>query len=236
MSLRRRPPSDGGFQPGSRAHGTRDAHIDPALHVDEPDEPDEFDESPSQETRRTGAIVRASKSDGPSHKTASIPRPASDETSVRIVAEDAARTAAMSREFTRPIAREKRLVRSPSKRLLVIGGLAVIGSALVGVLFVLPVTAWLQQQDDIDRKQLELVALEEANARLTDEVERLKTPEGIEEAAREEIGYVQRGERRLTVLPTPDAPLTLPTGWPYDQIAQIIVVKSQGDVTPDTTP
>ena len=50
----------------------------------------------------------------------------------------------------------------------------------------------------------ELAALDQANAELADEVSKLNTPEGIEEAAREEIGYVQRGEIRLTVLPEPD--------------------------------
>lgn len=190
---------------------------------------------PSAANVRPGS--RTHGSSGSSHKTSQIPRPKLTEVEAEPdPTSDRSATAALSREFTRPIAREKRLVRTPGKRWIIIGGLSVIGAALVGVLFVLPVTAWLQQQDDIDAKQRELVALEQANAKLADEVERLKTPEGIEEAAREEIGYVQRGERRLTVLPEPDAPLTLPTGWPYDAIAQVIVTTSQGIVTPDTAP
>jgi len=54
----------------------------------------------------------------------------------------------------------------------------------------------------------------------------LQTPEGIEEAAREEIGYVQRGEIRLTMLPAPPAPITMPSGWPYDTLAQIVAVRA----------
>ena len=63
-------------------------------------------------------------------------------------------------------------------------------------------------------------------AELTNEVSRLQTAEGIEEAAREEIGYVQRGEIRLTVLPAPNAPVTMPGGWPYDTVAQIVAVRT----------
>ena len=63
-------------------------------------------------------------------------------------------------------------------------------------------------------------------ASMTREIEQLQTPEGIEEAAREVIGYVQRGEIRLTVLPGTEAPTVLPSGWPYDQMAQVVAVRS----------
>ncbi|MEI7547870.1 MAG: hypothetical protein WCK21_07405, partial [Actinomycetota bacterium] len=62
---------------------------------------------------------------------------------------------------------------------------------------------------------------------LADEVAKLQTPAGIEEAAREEIGFVQRGEIRLTVLPAPQAPITMPDGWPYDAVARIIQARAQ---------
>jgi cell division protein FtsB len=135
-------------------------------------------------------------------------------------------------DFTRPISRDKQLVKGRGKRGFVAIGAMVITAALVAALFVLPVKAWLRQQDDIARKQKELTALEAANNELADEVNRLQTPEGIKEAAREEIGYVQRGEIRLSVLPAPDAPITMPDGWPYDAVAQIVAVRSQGAITP----
>ena len=81
-------------------------------------------------------------------------------------------------------------------------------------------------------KAKELAALDKANAALSDDVGRLQTPEGIEEAAREEIGYVQRGEIRLTMLPAPPAPITMPSGWPYDAIAQIVAVRTADAATP----
>ena len=37
---------------------------------------------------------------------------------------------------------------------------------------------------------------------------------------------MQRGEIRLTVLPAPNAPITMPSGWPYDTMAQIVAVRA----------
>jgi cell division protein FtsB len=129
-------------------------------------------------------------------------------------------------EFTRPIAKEKQLVKGRGKRLLFALVATVIAAALIASLFVLPVKSWLQQRDDLARKQNELAVLGNANAQLAADVNRLQTPDGIKEAARQEVGYVGIGEQRISVLSTPNAPLTLPTGWPYDAIAQIVAVRS----------
>lgn len=168
------------------------------------------------------------------HSTTTIPRP-KDATSTRPrpargdgQRDDETRFA----DFTRPIATEKRLVKGRGKRGLIALAATVITAALVAALFVLPVKAWLRQRDDIERKQRELAALDQANAQLTDEVGRLQTPEGVEEAAREEIGYVQRGEIRLTVLSSTAAPATMPSGWPYDALNQIVTVRSSEATAP----
>ncbi|MEO8267319.1 MAG: septum formation initiator family protein [Ilumatobacteraceae bacterium] len=129
-------------------------------------------------------------------------------------------------EFTRPIAKDKRLVKGRGKRLVFLLIAVVIAAALIASLFVLPVKSWLQQRDDLTRKQNELAVLNNANAQLAADVTRLQTPDGIKEAARQEVGYVGIGEQRISVLKTPNAPLTLPTGWPYDAIAQIIAVRN----------
>lgn len=167
------------------------------------------------------------------HKTSAIPRP-------KDATKDATRgtTAVLDRrddtllgDFTRPIDHSKRLVRGRGKRGVIALIAAVITAALIAALFVLPVEAWLRQQDDIERKQSEIAALDQANAELSDEVNRLETPAGIEEAAREEIGYVRRGEIRITVLDSPEAPLTLPSGWPYDALAQVLKVRQDAVTT-----
>ena len=170
-------------------------------------------------------------SDG--HRTTSIHRPRS---SARAVLE---RDADPSRfgEFTRPIAKEKQLVKGRGKRLFFWLVAMVIAAALIASLFVLPVKSWLQQRDDLAKKQNELAVLSDANAQLAADVNRLQTPDGIKEAARQEVGYVGVGEQRISVLSTPDAPVTLPTGWPYDAIAQIIAVRAAAPVAaPATAP
>jgi cell division protein FtsB len=173
------------------------------------------------------------------HKTSAIPRPPLDRRdptrgSTRTLerepsgkdARDA--TDSILSDFTRPIAREKQLVKGRGKRTLITVAAAVITAALIVALFVLPVKAFLRQRTDIARKERELAALDQANAELTAQVNRLNTPEGVEEAAREEIGYVRRGEIRLTVLPAPAAPVVLPSGWPYDAIAAVVAVRQHG--------
>jgi cell division protein FtsB len=164
------------------------------------------------------------------HKTSAIPRPA--DASKAGTRPTERRDDTLFADFTSPIPQEKRLVRGRGKRTVITLFAAVIFAALAAALFVLPVKAWLRQQDDIQRKQSEVAALDQANGQLSDEVNRLNTPEGIEEAAREEIGYVQRGEIRITVVGTPNAPVQLPGGWPYDEVAQIIAVRRQQPAAP----
>ena len=159
------------------------------------------------------------------HSTTTITRP-KDATSARTRPVERTTDDTLLGDFTRPIPKEKQLVRGRGKRLFVGLGLLVVVAAVVAALFVLPVQAWLRQEDDIARKEQIAEALESENASMTREIEQLQTPEGIEEAAREVIGYVQRGEIRLTVLPGTEAPTVLPSGWPYDQMAQVVAVRS----------
>lgn len=163
-------------------------------------------------------------SDG--HRTTSIQRPR-DAARARIErGTERDPDSSIFAEFTRPIAKEKQLVKGRGKRLFFALVATVIAAALIASLFVLPVKSWLQQRDDLARKQNELAVLSDANAQLAADVNRLQTPDGIKEAARQEVGYVGVGEQRISVLSTPNAPLTLPAGWPYDTISQIVAVRA----------
>lgn len=159
-------------------------------------------------------------SDG--HKTTSIrrPSPATVARTRQHGAPDNSRFA----DFTRPIAREKQLVRGRQRSLVWMSGL-VIGLALAAAFFVLPVKSYLRQRDDIDRLSAQLQVVADANARLRAGNERLRTPEGIKEAARTEIGYVESGEIRISLQQQPNAPLTLPAGFHFDAVAQVIAVR-----------
>lgn len=171
-----------------------------------------------------------SVSDG--HRTSCIPRPRETTRSSSVREADSSRFA----EFTRPISRDKQLVKGRGKRVVFAFVAVVIAAALTASLFVLPVKSWLQQRDDLASKQNQLAVLSSANAQLAADVARLQTPDGIKEAARQEVGYVGFGEQRISVLTTPNAPLTLPTGWPYDAITQIISVRTAEAISAPAAP
>ena len=168
-------------------------------------------------------------SDG--HRTSAIRRPRSVVEATERPDVDGTRFG----DFTRPIRRDKQLVKAPGYRLLIGVVAIVIVGALMAALFVLPVKSWFRQRDDLAERQRELAVLTAANAELAAEVNYLQTPDGIKEAARAEIGFGELGEKRVTVMPAPDAPITLPAGWPYDGVAQIVAVRQQEAATAAAT-
>jgi len=149
------------------------------------------------------------------HRTSTIPRPAG-----------AARSATAPIERGTTSKEPRRPSRRPPRGVSWLVGAIIVG-AVVGSLFVLPVKTWFRQRSQIEQKKVELAALTDANGALTDEIGRLNTPAGVEAAAREELGFVKRGEIRITMLPAPAAPLTMPSGWPYDAFARIVSVRQQ---------
>jgi cell division protein FtsL len=79
----------------------------------------------------------------------------------------------------------------------------------IGVLIVIAVAAWslypvarVQYQEERNRARLEaeLEGLRERNADLRAQVDRLKTPEGVEEVARQDLGLVKEGENLYVVM------------------------------------
>ena len=154
-------------------------------------------------------------------KTTSIPRPkepakASDDGRSRLG------------DFTRPIPVEKRLFRRPKFALFSgVFVLLVIGTIAAAV-FILPMGTWFDQGDQLVQRQAELDELQRVNGQLAGEVERLGTDDGVREAAREEIGFVEEGDQRSTILPLPPVPRALPDGWPYNVVTQIFVARTAG--------
>jgi len=131
-------------------------------------------------------------------------------------------------DITRSIPVDKRLSRRPKVALFAgIAALAVIGTMAAAV-FVLPISTWREQDDDLEQRQTQLDALVSVNGQLAAEVDRLQTDDGIREAAREEIGYMQTGEQRRSVLPTPPLPADLPDGWPYNVVTEIFAARTAG--------
>ena len=154
-------------------------------------------------------------------RTTSIPRPKE---------QPAAADAGRSRlgDFTRPIPIDKRILRRP--RWVLFGGafVLVIGATIITALFILPVQTWMDQDDDLAQRQAQLDELRKVNGQLAGEVDRLQTDDGIREAAREEIGFVDAGDRRTTILPLPTLPSELPPGWPYNVVTGIMAARTAG--------
>jgi cell division protein FtsB len=129
-------------------------------------------------------------------------------------------------DLTRPIAIDRRITRR--RRSTILLGLVALGiaGAFAAALFVLPVQTWFEQDDELARRSEQLQQLETVNADLQAEVDRLRTDDGVREAAREEIGYLGAGESRQTVLDVPDLPTVLPEGWPYGVVSDIMALRA----------
>lgn len=146
--------------------------------------------------------------------------------------ERAASDAGRSRlgDSTRPIARERRIL--TQRRSTVLMALVALGiaGALAVALFGIPVRTLFDQDARIEQRSEQVAELESVVADLRSEVDRLRTTDGIREAAREELGYVEAGEIRETVLDYPDLPTDLPDGWPYSVISGIADLRRSGSV------
>lgn len=129
-------------------------------------------------------------------------------------------------DLTRPIARDRRLVRGRITRWLIPVTTFGVVIAFGFVLFVRPVQTYFQQDRLIEERTTQYEQIATVIGQLETEVNRLKTPEGIKEAAREQIGYINEGERRVTVNQTGQVPTELPAGWPYSMATQILTTRA----------
>jgi len=84
---------------------------------------------------------------------------------------------------------------------------------------ILVVAAWslypaarVQYQEERNKARLEaeLDGLKERNAELRAQVDRLKTPEGVEEIARQDLGLVKEGENLYVVMDSEAESVTVP--------------------------
>jgi len=129
-------------------------------------------------------------------------------------------------DVTRPVQIDRRITRQGRSTTLLLGLVALaIAGALAAALFVLPVQTYLGQEDRLEQRSEQLEQLEAVNADLRAEVDRLRTDDGVREAAREELGFVEAGERRESIVDLPDVPTDLPDGWPYSVVEGIVALR-----------
>ena len=108
----------------------------------------------------------------------------------------------------------------------------VVAGAIAAALFGLPVRTWFDQDSELQSLEHELTEMQAVNHDLQGEVDRLQTDDGIREAARDELGHVQAGDKRQTMLELPPLPTDLPDGWPYSQVEAIIAVRAAAAAPP----
>lgn len=125
-------------------------------------------------------------------------------------------------DITRPVVRDRRLAtRRRSTVLFAIAALGISG-ALALALFGLPVRTYFDQDTQIQQREDQLAEITAVVDDLRSEVARLQTDDGIREAARAELGMVEDGEQRQTVVDPAAVPTDLPEGWPYDLVENIV--------------
>lgn len=150
-------------------------------------------------------------------------------------ASDVGRSRVADQRRRRLIAPRRPLSRLTSTSLFGLAALVVAG-AIAAALFGLPVRTWFDQDTELQALEHELGELQDVNHDLRGEVDRLQTDDGIREATREELGHVQTGDDRRTVLELPPLPDELPAGWPYGQIRAVLAVRAAVDTPASTTP
>ncbi len=153
------------------------------------------------------------------NKTSSIPRATRKKSSKR------SRLSKAVADRTRPTPRTERLLPKLLGRTLMLVGAVVIVISFGNSFLVLPATSWLGQRQEVDARTEELETIKRATDELQTEVDRLNTPAGVEDAAREELGFVMAGEQRQQIVGDSQAPIELPMGWPYDLVTQIVAVR-----------
>ena len=139
-------------------------------------------------------------------------------------------------DITRPVVRDRRLAkRRRSTVLFAIAALAISG-ALAAALFGLPVRTYFDQDTQLAQRDDQLAAITAVVTDLRSEVDRLRTDDGVREAARAELGFVEAGEQRDTVLEPTGVPTDLPEGWPYDLVENIVDLRKNPPAPPASIP
>ncbi|MFM8868374.1 MAG: hypothetical protein ACKOFZ_08870 [Ilumatobacteraceae bacterium] len=121
---------------------------------------------------------------------------------------------------------ESNLVRHRGFRVASLPLGVVLMVAFAVTMFVFPVRTWLHQREVLADKKSEYAAYEDIVEQLQDQVLYLKTPEGLRDAIRTQLGYLQPSERRLPMMDIPALSATLPERWPYTLVSGALVVRT----------
>jgi cell division protein FtsB len=146
-------------------------------------------------------------------RTSTIPRPPAEERRQKVP--------------VRGRSDDTRLIqRTRSRAALGIGAIVIV-LALGAALLVLPFKTWLRQREEIGALTRSVTAVQAANDHAEHANDALNGPEGVQAAARADLGYQKTNEQILAALPPPQLPTQLPdNGWPYSLVSQILSVRT----------
>ena len=118
--------------------------------------------------------------------------------------------------------RSAQKARARSRRRLAGGLVATI--LLVGILFVgvFPTRTYLAQRAATHSSEAQLAQVRKDRAAVEAERDKLKSDAELERRAREDFGYVKKGEESYNILPKPTEPLGLPDGWPFTDVERAV--------------
>src|SRR4029079_8203980 len=100
------------------------------------------------------------------------------------------------RDLSRQIDRDSRMAERRPIRIGYGVIAAAIACALIAALVVLPVRRWWNQRDELADRPRELDILQSGNGQLQQEGNALDTPEGVTDAARQDLNFGFSGEER----------------------------------------
>ncbi len=121
---------------------------------------------------------------------------------------------------------ERRLAGGRRSRFAVVPVGAMFIGAVSLALFVIPMRTWTSQRSALAEKNEQFAAFEDINDSLQDDVDVLKTPQGMQEAIRSQLGYLLPSEKRVPMLDMPSATADLPDRWPYTVVTNILQVRT----------
>jgi cell division protein FtsB len=121
---------------------------------------------------------------------------------------------------------EIRLVRSRKLRVASTPLAISVLVALVVAMSVFPVRSYINQRRLIAQKEIEFAQFEDINESLQDQVAYLKTEAGLQDAIRNQLGYLRFNERRLPMMDMPALSTALPERWPYTIVSTMLLVRS----------
>lgn len=101
---------------------------------------------------------------------------------------------------------------------------------------VFPTRTWLDQRRALAETATDLDELDAEQQALQRRIEALDTDEEIELIARSQFGLVLPGEEAYSVLPPPQAPIDMPTIWPFGDADDPASVASAGPVAAPEAP